>query len=240
MLIFPAIDLLNGRVVRLFQGDYEKVSVFDNTAAAYAGMFSEQGAEHLHVVDLEGAKAGAVRNLETIREIIDAVPKMFIEFGGGVRDEATAERCFSLGISRVILGTAALRDKDFTKRMVKKYGQKIAVGVDARNRRVAVEGWLSTSEADSVDFCKEMRDIGVGYIIYTDISKDGAGKGTNLEIYRELSRIEGVCFTASGGVSSSEDIYALRDTGIYAAILGRALYTGDIKLKDAIDAAKPQ
>lgn len=235
MVIFPAIDMIDGKVVRLFQGDYEKKQVFGDDPAAYAKRFYDDGARFLHLVDLDGAKEGKPRNFDTVEAIAKAVPDMLIELGGGIRDEATVERCFAAGISRVILGTAALRDKAFTETMVRKYAERIAVGVDARNQKVAVEGWLDTSDIDSVDFCKEMGAIGVRYIIYTDISRDGAERGANLAIYEKLSEIAGVNFTASGGVSSLDDVKNLRDMGLYAAILGKALYTGAVDLKEAIE-----
>ncbi len=238
MLIFPAIDMIDGKVVRLFQGDYNKTEVFGDDPSAYAKQFFDSGARCLHLVDLDGAKEGTLRNFESVKKIVDAVPGMLIELGGGIRDDLAVERCFEAGVSRVILGTAALKDRDFTKRMVKQYGDRIAVGVDARGGRVAIEGWLNTSKTDSISFCKEMAGIGVRYIIYTDISKDGAGTGTNRDIYRELKKIDGLMVTASGGISSIDDILALRDMDLYAAIIGKALYNGTIDLREAIASAK--
>lgn len=234
MEIFPAIDVIDGKVVRLFQGDYEKKQVFGGDPAAQAKKFYDDGARFLHLVDLDGAKEGKPCNFDAVRAIAAVVPEMSIEFGGGIRDELSVERCFSAGISRVILGTAALRDRAFTERMVRRYGEKIAIGVDARNGKVAVEGWLDTSDVDSVEFCREMVVIGVRYIIYTDISRDGVERGANLAIYKMLSQIDGVSITASGGVSSLGDIKALREMGLYAAIIGKALYTGGIDIKEAI------
>lgn len=238
MLIFPAIDLLNGQAVRLYQGDYAKKQVFGDDPAAFAAGFAEEGATCLHLVDLDGAKAGSMRNFDTVGAIATAAPQLFTELGGGIRDEETAERCFAAGVGRVILGTAALKDPAFTRRMLRQYGGRIAIGVDARDGRVATEGWLDTSDVDSFAFCREMRALGAEYIIYTDIARDGAGQGANLAVYQKLSAIGGLNITASGGVSSLEDIAALRDMGLYAAILGKALYTGTVQLAQAIQTAK--
>ncbi len=236
MLLFPAIDLLDGKVVRLYQGDYDQQETFGDDPAAFAAQFAAAGATHLHVVDLEGAKHGARRNFQQVKDILAAAP-LFVELGGGIRDDATVYNCLEAGVGRVILGTAALKDPAFTRRMVAEYGEQIAVGVDARDGRVAVEGWCATSDVDSVAFCREMRDAGVEYIIYTDISRDGAQRGANLEIYEKLREIDGLRLTASGGVSSLADIRALRDMDLYGAILGKALYSGAVKLQDAIAAA---
>ncbi len=236
MKLFPAIDILGGRAVRLFQGDYARQQTFGDDPAAFARGFAQAGASCLHLVDLDGAKEGAPRNFDTVRTILQST-SLFAELGGGIRDETAVEQCFAAGVGRVILGTAALREPAFTRAMAKKYGGHIAVGVDARDGKVAVEGWLQTSDVDSFDFCREMRDIGVSYIIYTDIAKDGTGAGPNLAAYQKLAGIEGLYITASGGVSTLEDIRALRGMGLYAAILGRALYTGAVDLKEALAAA---
>lgn len=239
MNIFPAIDLIGGKAVRLFQGDYNKQQTFGDDPAAFARDFEAKGARYIHLVDLDGAKEGGPRNFDTVRAIL-AGTNLFAELGGGIRDEETVARCLEAGVGRVILGTAALRQPDFTRAMVKKYGERIAVGVDARDGKVAVEGWLQTSDVDSIHFCREMRDIGVKHIIYTDIAKDGAGAGTNLSVYETLSAIEGLKITASGGVSTLEDVRLLREIGLWAAILGRALYTGALDLPQAIHAAGEQ
>ncbi len=236
MIVIPAIDLINGQVVRLFQGDYNKQEIFGKDPVAFAKQFEAAGAKWLHLVDLDGAKAGRPCNVEAIRAIAENT-ELSIELGGGLRDEKSVELAFSLGVQRVILGTAALRDPDWTKTMVERYQEKIAVGVDARDGKVAIEGWLSTSETDSFDFCVEMKKNGVKHIVYTDISKDGAGQGTNLEIYKKLQTIEGLFVTASGGVTSFEDINALRELQLYGAIVGKALYAGNIELSKAIEAA---
>ena len=239
MKIFPAIDMLDGAAVRLFQGDYGQKQVFGSDPAAFAKEFEAQGATCLHLVDLNGAKQGAMQHFDTVQQIRRET-QLFIELGGGIRSEDAVEQCFAAGVDRVILGTAALHDPAFTKRMAAKYQGKIAVGVDARDGKVAVEGWLNTSKQDSFSFCRMMQDIGVETIIYTDISRDGAGNGANLAVYEQLSAIKGMHFTASGGVSSLQDVAALRDMGLYAAILGKALYTGAVRLEDALAAANRQ
>lgn len=237
MIIFPAIDILGGNAVRLFQGDYAQKQVFGTNPAAFAQKFMQDCATHLHLVDLDGAKEGEPCNFGIVKDIA-AEGNLFIELGGGIRTEEVIEDCLNANISRVILGTAALNDTMFTKKMAKKYPGKIAVGVDARDGFVAIEGWLKTSQTNSIDFCKEMLSIGIEYVIYTDISRDGAQHGANLAVYEQLAGIQGLNITASGGVSSLGDITALRDMGLYAAILGKALYTGNINLKDAIMVAK--
>ena len=233
MRIFPAIDLMEGRVVRLYQGDYQKSETYGEDPAAFAAQFAAAGAGCLHLVDLDGAKSGEPKNFAAARAVA-SVPGLFVEFGGGMRDEASVERCFAAGIGRVILGTAALRDPAFTRRMLARYGEGIAIGVDARDGCVAVEGWLQTSEVDSFAFCREMRACGATTIIYTDIARDGAGRGTNMEAYRRLAEIEGLHIMASGGVSTLEEIAELRRMGLYGVILGRALYTGALDLAAAL------
>ncbi len=237
MVIFPAIDLVDGQVVRLYQGDYNQKQVFGSNPLEFAKDFEAQGAEYLHLVDLDGAKLGTPKNFAIVKQITQNT-SLFVELGGGIRDEETVEQCFAAGVGRVILGTAALKNPEFTKKMVRQYPEKIAIGVDARDGKVAIEGWLATSEVDSVSFCKEMQELGVKYIIYTDISRDGAEKGTNLAIYETLSAIEGLQITASGGVSSLQDVVALQKMNLYAAILGKALYTGAVNLGQAIQTAK--
>lgn len=237
MKIFPAIDLSGGKVVRLFQGDYDKMTVYGGDPVQTAEDFRRAGAENLHVVDLDGAKSGAADNIESVRALC-AVPGLFVEVGGGIRDEERIRRYLDLGAGRVILGTAAVRDFDFTARMAAKYGEKLAVGVDARNGFVAVSGWTEDSDLDGVGFCRRLRDAGVKTVIYTDISRDGAEKGTNLEVYRELVKLNGLAVTASGGVSSVGELRELKKIGVAAVILGKALYTGRISLAEAIDALK--
>ncbi|MEG1068694.1 MAG: 1-(5-phosphoribosyl)-5-[(5-phosphoribosylamino)methylideneamino]imidazole-4-carboxamide isomerase [Ruthenibacterium sp.] len=237
MDIFPAIDLKDGRAVRLTQGDYSRVQVFDDDPVAVAENFARQGAQCLHLVDLDGAKDGALSNYDVIAKIVKAT-HLFVEIGGGIRDENRVNTYLSLGVGRVILGTAALRDPAFLKRMAAQYGAKIAVGVDAKNGFVATDGWLNVSTTDSVAFCKEVHEVGVQNIIYTDIAKDGAMQGTNLAIYRVLSKIDGIHITASGGINALSDITALREMGVAAAIVGKALYLGALTLPAVLAAAE--
>ena len=233
MQIFPAIDLSGGQVVRLYQGDYDKMTVYGADPCAVARDFMAAGARYLHVVDLDGAKDGTLANFESIAALAKQ-GGLYIEVGGGIRTEERIQKYLELGVSRCILGTIAVKDFDFTARMAKKYGGKIAVGVDAREGYVAVSGWLETSREKGVDFCRRLRDAGVQTVIYTDISRDGAEQGTNLELYRELAGIEGLNITASGGVSSIEELKELQTIGTHAAILGKALYTGRLDLADVI------
>ncbi len=233
MLIIPAIDIVDGKAVRLFQGDYGKITEYGDPLA-FARQFAVQGATHLHIVDLDGAKAGYPVNDEML-EHIRKETNLFIEVGGGIRDENTVKRYVGFGIDRVILGTSAVKNPVFCKRMLEKYRGKIAVGVDARNGMVATEGWLETTDVDSFGFCKELSKNGLEYVIYTDISHDGAQVGPNLEAYRRLSEIAALRVIASGGVSTLEDIKNLRDIGTYGAIIGKALYTGSIDLPAAIN-----
>ena len=237
MLIFPAIDLVQGKAVRLYKGDYDQMTVYSDDPPVLAEDFRAAGATHMHLVDLEGAKTGETPNLETIRRIRAAVP-LFIEVGGGVRSMEVVARYLDAGIDRVILGTAAVTDPAFLLRAVEKYGEKIAVGVDIRDGRVAIKGWLEKSERDAFDFCREMQEAGVKTLICTDISKDGAMQGTNRALYGELSKALDMQITASGGVSSIEDVRALRALGLYGAIIGKAYYTGAIDLREALEAAK--
>ncbi len=237
MLIFPAIDLYEGNAVRLFKGDYAQKTVYSDDPVSVAKDFQSLGATHIHIVDLEGAKTGETPNFDIIRKIKSATG-LFAEVGGGIRDVKTVEKYLTSGIDRVILGTAAIADKEFVKNAIKKYGDKIAVGADVKDGFVAIKGWTENSDKNVFDFCSEMSDIGVKTIICTDISKDGALKGANAELYRELSAKFPVNFTASGGVSSLDDIKALKSIGLYGAIIGKAYYTGDIDLKKAIEIAK--
>ena len=233
MQIFPAIDLSGGQVVRLYQGDYDKMTVYGADPCAVAREFMAAGAKYLHVVDLDGAKDGTLANFDSIAALAKQ-GGLYIEVGGGIRTEERIQKYLELGVSRCILGTIAVKDFDFTARMAKKYGGKIAVGVDARDGYVAVSGWLETSREKGVDFCRRLRDAGVQTVIYTDISRDGAEQGTNLELYRELAGIEGLNITASGGVSSIEELKELQTIGTHAAILGKALYTGRLDLAEVI------
>ena len=233
MQIYPAIDLSGGQVVRLYQGDYDKMTVYGADPCAVAREFMAAGAKYLHVVDLDGAKDGTLASFESIAAIARQ-GGLYIEVGGGIRTEERIEKYLDLGVGRCILGTIAVKDFDFTRRMAQKYGDKIAVGVDARDGYVAVSGWLETSKEKGVDFCRRLYDAGVQTVIYTDISRDGAEQGTNLALYRELAEIEGLNITASGGVSSIAELKELHAIGTHAAILGKALYTGRLDLREVI------
>ena len=234
MQIFPAIDLRGGQVVRLYQGDYDQETVYAADPCAVARGFLTAGARYLHVVDLDGARDGTLANFETIAALVRQ-GGLYIEVGGGIRTEERIRRYLDLGVDRCILGTIAVKDFAFTERMAKKYGEHIAVGVDARDGFVAVNGWKEISQERGVDFCRRLRDAGVKTVIYTDISRDGAEQGTNLDLYRELAGIEGLDITASGGVSSIEELRELQAIGTKAAILGKALYTGRLDLKTVIE-----
>lgn len=237
MRIFPAIDLRGGQVVRLVQGDYDRMTVYATDPVEIVSRFKEAGAQYLHVVDLDGAKDGCPVNFEAIRSIA-AQGGLFIQVGGGIRDEAKINNYLELGIDRVILGTVAVRDFDFLQKMVSKYKEKIAVGVDAKNGFVAVNGWLEVTEEPAVDFCRALADIGVQTVIYTDIAKDGEGRGTNLAVYNTLNKIKGLNIIASGGITFDSEIVLLSEMELYGAILGKALYTGKLDLKQAIYLAK--
>lgn len=237
MIIFPAIDIVGGKAVRLFKGDYSQMTVYSDDPAAVAADFVKCGADHLHLVDLEGAKDGGTPNLETVKRIREACD-MFIEIGGGIRSMQTIEKYLSIGVDRVILGTAAVKDEELLRSAVGKYGEKIAVGVDIKDGFVAIKGWLEKSEFTGMEFCKKMQETGVSNIICTDVSKDGAMKGTNLPLYREMTEKLSVKITASGGVSSLQNIKELKAMDIYGAIIGKAYYTGAIDLREALEAAK--
>lgn len=234
MKIYPAIDLRNAQAVRLTQGDYNRMTVYSNDPVSVAKSFYEAGARYLHIVDLDGAKDGTMSNFATIKDIV-AATGMFCEVGGGIRNLERIEEYLKVGAGRVILGTAAVNDPGFLKAAVKNYGEKIAVGVDAKDGYVAVNGWLDVTKVKGIDFCYELLDLGVKTVIYTDIAKDGGMAGTNLPLYKELSKIKGLDITASGGISSVEEIKELNEMNIANAILGKALYTGALDLKQAID-----
>ncbi|HWR22249.1 MAG TPA: 1-(5-phosphoribosyl)-5-[(5-phosphoribosylamino)methylideneamino]imidazole-4-carboxamide isomerase [Feifaniaceae bacterium] len=237
MEIFPAIDIRGGQVVRLRQGDYGDMQVYGNDPLHAAERFMKEGAVNLHVVDLDGAKEGEAVNFDLIHAIVK-LPGLFVEVGGGIRDQERIERYLELGVGRVILGTVAVRNFPFVETMVRLYGDKIAVGVDARNGYVAVSGWLENTGSDSFGFCERLRDAGVSTVIYTDISKDGELNGTNLEACRRLRELGGLNVIASGGISFEHELIALRDMGTYGAILGKALYVKKLELSRAIRIAK--
>lgn len=236
MQIFPATDILGGKVVRLTKGDYNQVKIYADSPAEMALEFMKDGATNLHMVDLDGAKDGAPVNFEAIREAAK-IDGLFIEVGGGIRNMQRIEDYLNLGVKRVILGTAAVRNYPFVEEAVKEFGNAVAVGVDAKEGFVAVSGWQETTTVNSVEFCKKLRDTGVSTVIYTDISKDGMLSGTNLEIYKELSGIKGLDIVASGGITFVSEIETLTEMGIYGAIVGKAVYEGKLTLKDALAAA---
>lgn len=233
MIIYPAIDIIGGGVVRLLRGDYGRIKKYSVTPEEAAVSFKQSGATHLHAVDLDGAKSGTAENAPSVREIIRST-EMFVEIGGGIRTEKQIEEYLGSGAGRVILGTIAVHDPDFLKLAVRKFGNKIAVGVDASRGRVAISGWREVTDINSFDFCKRLADEGVESVIYTDISRDGALSGTNLSAYEELVKIKGLKITASGGITYPEEIKALKEMGVHAAILGKALYENKLSLKEAL------
>lgn len=237
MLIFPAIDLYEGRAVRLYKGDYAKMTVYSEDPAAVARDFAAQGARQMHTVDLEGARDGGTPNLGIIERIAKETG-LFVECGGGLRDMAAIDRAFAAGVGRVILGTAAVSDERLLAESVQKYGEKIAVGADLRDGRVAIKGWREDSGLTAEDFLRKVEALGVRTVICTDISRDGAMRGANAELYERLQREFGLDLIASGGVSSLEDVARLRALGLYGAIIGKAYYTGDIALREAVEAAR--
>ena len=237
MIIFPAIDLYEGKAVRLLRGEYDKMTVYSENPIEIARDFEEKGATHIHMVDLEGAKTGETPNIEIVKQIATET-SLFVEIGGGIRSMETVDKYIKAGVDRVILGTAAVENRDFLCEAVKKYGEKIAVGADIKDGFVAIKGWLEKSQFSCFEFCEEMQKIGVKTLICTDISKDGAMQGTNLELYKELSQRLDMQIVASGGVSDMENVIKLRAMKIYGAIIGKAYYTGAIDLKEAIEVAK--
>lgn len=237
MLIFPAIDLYEGKAVRLFKGDYAQMTVYNENPLEVAHDFESNGATCLHIVDLEGARDGTTPNLETVCNLIRNT-KLFCEIGGGIRSMETVERYMDVGVNRVILGTAAVKDPKFAEDAVKRFGERIAVGADLKDGYVAVKGWTEKSELSAFDFFDRMQQIGVRTVICTDISKDGAMNGTNHELYQTLSQKYKMQIVASGGVSSMEDVRKLAALNLYGAIIGKAYYTGAISLREAIEVAK--
>lgn len=237
MFIFPAIDLYEGKAVRLYQGDYAQMTVYSNDPSQIAMDFRNAGANKLHLVDLEGAKFGTTSNLDTIREIVEKTG-LSAEVGGGIRNMETVEKYLSLGVDRVILGTAAVTDETFLQEALDKYGERIAVGVDLKDGFVAIKGWTEKSQLNAADFFSKMQALGVATVICTDISRDGAMRGTNRQLYQTLSQQFSIRLIASGGVSSMDDVIALRNMGLYGAIIGKAYYTGAIDLKKALEAVR--
>lgn len=236
MVLFPAIDILSGKAVRLYKGDYNAVTVYSERPWEFAEDFREKGCSAIHIVDLDGARSGETVNMDTVKRIA-SVEGLYSEIGGGIRNMETVSRYLEAGVDRVILGTAALNDPTFLKNALREYGNRIAVGVDLKDGKVAVKGWLETSDKEGIQFLKELEDLGVEGVIVTDISRDGAMKGTNLDLYRRINEEVSLKVTASGGVSTLEDVVALKTIGLYGAIIGKAYYTGAIKLNEALEAA---
>ena len=237
MILFPAIDLYEGKAVRLFRGDYAQMTVYSDHPEEIAKDFAECGATHVHLVDLEGARSGETPNLPTVLKIRESTG-LFCEIGGGIRSMEIADRYLDAGLDRVILGTAAVENEDFLRAAVEKHGDRIAVGADIRDGFVAVRGWTEQSGVTLEAFCEKMQAMGVATVICTDISRDGAMRGTNREMYRMLSERFRLQITASGGVSTLEDVRSLRAMDLYGAIIGKAYYTGDIDLKKAMEIAR--
>lgn len=237
MNIIPAIDLIDGKAVRLQKGDYNKVTVYSDSPEKAAKYFYDCGARYLHVVDLDGAKSGKADNFETIRRIVDAAD-LSVEVGGGIRSLDVVKKYVDIGVDRIILGTAAITDPDFLKEAVTLYGDRITVGVDIKDGMVAIKGWTEVSAVSCEDFCRQLEELGVSSVICTDISKDGMMSGTNLELYKGLNRDFSINIIASGGVSTLDDIRALKEMNVFGAILGKAIYTGAIDLKEAIKTAE--
>ena len=234
MKIFPAIDIFDGKAVRLFKGDYNQMTIYDNDPVNIVKKFQASGAKNLHLVDLEGAKSGDTPNMDTIKRIIDNC-HMFVELGGGIRSIETLEKYLAIGVNRVILGTAAVTDPDFLQTCIDRYGDKIAVGIDIKDGYVAIKGWTENSQYTAEEFFEKMKNMGVQYVICTDISKDGAMNGIDDNMYDELNRKYGINITASGGVTSIDDIRNLASHNLFAAIIGKAYYTGAIDIAEAVE-----
>ena len=237
MILYPAIDLVGGKAVRLYKGDYARMTVYSDDPVSVAKDFQNAGATRMHLVDLEAAKSGVPENAATIRAIAENTD-LFLEVGGGIRTMETLEAYLDLGVDRAILGTAAVTDPQFLEAAVEKYGDKVAVGVDLKDGYVAIKGWTETSDLTAEAFFARMEALGVKTVICTDISRDGAMKGTNRELYKALSEKFSIDLIASGGVSDLEDILALKAMGLHGAIIGKAYYTGAIDLKQALEAAR--
>lgn len=237
MNIFPAIDLFGGKAVRLYKGDYNQMTVYNENPLDVAKDFVSCGAKFMHLVDLEGAKTGQTPNLEKIKSIVNSTDA-FVEVGGGIRSMEVIKRYVDAGVQRVILGTAAVKDPEFLQNAVSEFKDKIAVGVDLKDGYVAIKGWTETSDLEGLTFCKNLQKIGVKTVICTDISKDGAMQGANHALYKKLKENLELNIIASGGVSSIEDVIKLKETNIYGAIIGKAYYTGAIDLQTAIKVAR--
>ena len=237
MLIFPAIDLYEQKAVRLYKGDYAQMTVYSNDPLSVAKDFEKAGATCLHLVDLEGAKTGETPNLSVIKSIVENTG-LFTEVGGGIRSMDTVRAYLDAGVNRVILGTAAVKDPDFLKEALTAYGDRVAVGIDLKDGKIAIKGWTETADVDTYSFLKKLERMGLSTVICTDISKDGAMQGANHALYQELSQRFSFKLVASGGVSSLEDVKALAAMELYGAIIGKAYYTGAIDLSEAIEVTK--
>ena len=237
MILFPAIDLYEGKAVRLYKGDYANMTVYSENPIEIARDFEASGCTHIHMVDLEGARDGNTPNIPIVSQVARETG-LFVEIGGGIRSMDTVKRYFDAGVRRVILGTAAVKDPAFLEAAVAAYGSAIAVGADVKDGFIAIKGWLETSELSLEAFLEKMQSLGIRNVICTDISRDGAMKGTNLGLYQQLAAQFSMDITASGGVSGLEDVKALRAMALYGAIIGKAYYTGAIDLKQALEVAK--
>lgn len=237
MKIFPAIDLYSKKAVRLYKGDYSQMTVYNENPVSVAKDFQRQGAKYIHVVDLEGAKNGTTPNIDVVKRIAEETD-LFLEIGGGIRDIDTVRKYLENGASRVILGTGAVKDEELLTKAISLYGEKIAVGADVKDGYIAIKGWVEKSEYSLDSFLEKMESLGVKTVICTDISRDGAMRGTNLELYKRLSQKYSLNIIASGGVSSIDDILSLKEMNVDGAIIGKAYYTGAIDLKEAIEVAK--
>ena len=237
MTLYPAIDLYEGKAVRLFKGEYQQMTVYNENPLAVARDFQNAGATCIHLVDLEGAKFGTTSNLPVIEKIVNATD-LFVEVGGGIRNMETIDAYLTIGVNRVILGTAAVTDRPFLEAALAKYGEKIAVGVDLKDGFVAIKGWTEKSQWTADSFFSDLEKLGVSTIICTDISRDGAMQGTNRQLYKDLSAKYNIQLIASGGVSSEEDVQALNAMKLHGAIIGKAYYTGAIDLRKALEVCR--
>lgn len=237
MILYPAIDIIGGKCVRLQQGSYSDVTVFGDNPVEMALKWENQGARYLHVVDLDGAKSGKSENAPVIREIAGRL-KIPVQLGGGIRSLETIEYILSYGVSRVILGTSAVNNPEMLKAALKEYKEKIVIGIDAKDGLVAIHGWEKTSDFSALDFARNVEGLGAKTIIYTDISRDGMLQGPNISAMKAMVQAVGIDVIASGGVSCLADIIALKSTGVEGAIVGKALYTGNVDLREANNAIK--
>lgn len=233
MIIFPAIDIKDNKCVRLLQGDFDKVNIYGDDPSVIAKKWEDEGSQFIHIVSLNGARGEGNVNDESIKKIINTV-KIPIQIGGGIREEERIKELLDLGVNRVIVGSIAVKNKKLLKNLVEKYKEKIVVSIDAKNGKVAIEGWEEVSSVDSVELCKELEEMGVKTIVYTDISKDGMMIGPNFNIYEKLSKETNLDIIASGGVTTVKDVEKLKDMNLYGAIIGKAIYENKIELKEVL------